>query len=163
MALKDTAQIDFVALDSLTQEVVLGIVEPRSWDGSDRRIYELQEKVNAYLGFALDGEMIENLPNLEGKAIRLQLDCSEAPDARTEHFIKIIREQIGFQGITFKVRVVPELASGEVYSSGGCCGGNGGCGCAPHGADAHDDHARQTTVDAASQGKTCGSGNCGCS
>lgn len=151
MALQHAHLIDLIAQDPASNEIVLGMTEPRPWDGSDRRIYELQEKVNAYLSFALDGEMAENFPQFATKTVRLQLDCVEEPDAKTQHFIGIVREQIGFQGIEFSVRVVPDLAAeaeGASCGSGcgchgeapghshaepagetGCCGGGGGCGC----------------------------------
>ena len=126
MPLQHAHVIDFIAQDPASTEVILGMTEPRPWDGSDRRVYQLQEKVNAYLSFALDGEMAENFPQFATKTVRLQLDCVETPDAKTDYFIGVIREQIGFQGIEFSVRVVPDLAASA--SEGECCGGGCGCG-----------------------------------
>ncbi len=146
MALQNPHFIDLLSEDPTTGEVILGMLEPRPWDGSDQRIFELQEKVNAYLSFALDGEMEEQFPAFRDRRLRLQLESAEPPDAKAEYYIGIIREQIGFQGIGFVTRVVPEMAEegctcgnggcGEhrevpVSTSSGCCGGGGGgsCGC----------------------------------
>jgi hypothetical protein len=116
--------IDVIALDPKTDEVALVMQETRPWDGTDLRIYQLQEKVNTYLSFALDGEMAESYPAFTGKALRLQLDCVTAPDARTLHFLSVVREQIGFQHIKLEVNVVPTLTPVAVaaQTSGGGCG-----------------------------------------
>lgn len=81
--------------------------ETRPWTGNGQQLFQLQEKVNAYLSFALDGEMAENYPELATKAVRLQLNCATEPDIRTAKLIRLIREQIAFQGIKFVVRVKP--------------------------------------------------------
>jgi hypothetical protein len=50
--------IDYMEHDSRTDEITLVMVETRPWDGSDLQRFQLQEKMNAYLSFILDGEMI---------------------------------------------------------------------------------------------------------
>ena len=109
--------IDIVADDARTGEAVLIMLEPRPWDGSERRLFELQEKINAYLSFALDGEMAEAWPALVGRPLRLQIDCVGMPDATVVEFLSVVREQIAFQSINLEVRVMGE---------GGC---GAGCGC----------------------------------
>ena len=111
--------IDIVADDAKTGEAVLIMLEPRPWDGSERRLFQLQEKINAYLSFALDGEMAEAWPALMGRPLRLQIDCVGMPDATVVEFLSVIREQIAFQSINLEVRVMGE---------GGC---GTGCGCEP--------------------------------
>jgi hypothetical protein len=108
--------------DPATDEVILIMVEPRPWDGSELRLFQLQEKVNAYLSFALDGEMLEAYPALEGKPLRIQLDCASFPDAMTVSFLKLVREQISFQGIDLQVRTAEEPGA-ESCGSGCGCGG----------------------------------------
>jgi hypothetical protein len=97
--------IDVIALDDKTGEVALVMHEPRDWTGSDAQLFQLQEKINAYLSFAIDGEMNESYPQFMGKPIRLQLDCATAPDARAIEFLSMVREQIAFQGIKLEVVV----------------------------------------------------------
>ena len=119
--------LDALAFDGETGEAVLIMVEPRPWDGSEQRLFQLQEKVNSYLSFALDGEMTDAFPHLAGKPVRLQLDCAVAPDSMTEHFITAVREHIALQDMKFTVRLV-----GEPAPRGGGEGGCGtGCGCHP--------------------------------
>ena len=112
--------IDLLAHDAGRDEVTLAMVEPRPWDGSELRLFQLQEKINAYLSFALDGEMTEEYPTLRDKPLRIQLDCTTAPDPVTLRFLGVVRDQIAFQGIKLEVRV-----------GAGACGPQ--CGCAPSG------------------------------
>ena len=98
--------IDLVAHDAHAGAVALIMLEPRQWDGSELRLFQLQEKINAYLSFALDGEMAEAYPQLVSLPLRLQLDCATPPDAMTVSFLSHVREQIGFQGIDLQVRVM---------------------------------------------------------
>jgi hypothetical protein len=109
--------IDLIADDGKTGEVVLIMLEERPWDGSEQRLFQLQEKINAYLSFALDGEMAEAYPQFDGRKIRLQLDCVGMPGSDVVGFLSAVREQIGFQGINLEVRVMGET---------GCASG---CGC----------------------------------
>lgn len=109
--------IDVIAEDSKTGEVTLIMLEPRPWDGSELRLFQLQEKINAYLSFALDGEMAETYPQFEGKKLRLQLDCVGMPGDDVVGFLGMVREQIAFQAINLEVRVMGE---------GGC---GPACGC----------------------------------
>ncbi|HYR59295.1 MAG TPA: DUF6572 domain-containing protein [Chthoniobacteraceae bacterium] len=104
--------IDVVAGDAKTGEVVLIMLEPRPWDGSELRLFQIQEKINAYLSFALDGEMAETYPALAGKPLRLQIDCVTMPDAKVVEFLSAVREQIAFQGINLEVRVTGEGGCG---------------------------------------------------
>jgi hypothetical protein len=109
--------IDLIAHDSKTDEVALIMLERRPWDGTELRLFQLQEKINAYLSFALDGEMMEAYPQFAAKSIRLQLDCATMPDSGVVEFLSVVRDQIAFQGINLEVRVMGE---------GGC---GPGCGC----------------------------------
>jgi hypothetical protein len=109
--------IDLIAHDPRTDEVTLTMVERRPWDGSALQLFQLQEKFNAYVSFALDGEMAEAYPALAGKPLRLRLECLEPPDETVRAFLGMVREQVAFQGIEV-----------EVVVAGGSCGP--GCGCA---------------------------------
>lgn len=163
MALQQTNMIDLIAQDPETNEVVLGMVELRPWDESDQRMFELQEKVNAYLSFALDGEMHHHFPQFNGLTVHLRLDTVEPPSPRAEHFIGVIREQIAFQGILFSVRVVPDLEEKmaaipavDAAAASGCCGG--GCSCSEP-----EPVATQSGCCGGGHGeKSPGEGSCGC-
>ena len=109
--------IDSLVHDARTDEVTMTMVERRAWDGSERQLFQLQEKCNAYVSFALDGEMAEAYPALVGKRLRLRLECATYPDEEVVHFLSVVREQLAFQNIDV-----------EVVVSDGSCGT--GCDCA---------------------------------
>lgn len=113
-----TGVIDLMLHDPQENSVTLVIVERRPWDGSPKRLWELQEKLNAYLSFALDGEMLEAYPQLAGVPLRLRVDCVSEPDSQTTAMLAIVKKQIGFQGIGFELCVHGEPSCGH------------GCGCA---------------------------------
>ena len=98
--------------------MTLTMIEPRPWDGSELRLFQLQEKINAYLSFALDGEMAEAYPALVDRLLRLRLECVAYPDAPTVSLLEIVRNQIALQGIDLEVVVL----------GGGGCGPS--CACA---------------------------------
>lgn len=111
--------IDRMAHHAATDEVVLTMIETRPWDGSEQRLFQLQEKINAYLSFALDGEMVEAFPTLRGRKLRLRLECVGRPDESVIGFLQTVHDQIALQGIAFEA---------VVKGGGGGCGA--GCGCA---------------------------------
>lgn len=125
MPLEHTDRIDALYFDENAGVVMLLLTEPRPWDGTDGQRFLLQEKLNAYLSFALDGEMAEAYPQFAGKTLRLQLDCLEMPDERTVGFLAMVREQIAWQNIALEVRVTDRF----LENAGVACGH--GCGCKP--------------------------------
>ncbi len=130
---EQTGMIDALKYDEEAGEVVLIMVEPRPWDGSELQLFQLQEKFNAYLSFALDGEMQDSYPMLIGKPLRIVLNCASEPDGMARQLLRMIRDQIAFQGIKLEVRaaavasVRAEDAGEATGESGGSCGH--GCGC----------------------------------
>jgi hypothetical protein len=114
----NAAVIDLFGVDGKTGEVVLAMLEPRTWDGSDERLHQLQEKFNAYVSFLLDGEMLAAHPELEGKPARIELRCDHMPDERALELLNVIHDQVAMQDIKVEV-VVREKGCGE------------GCACHP--------------------------------
>lgn len=127
--LENPGVLDAFAHDTRTDRLVLAMYERRPWEGDPQQLHQLQEKLNAYLSFLLDGEMADAFPQLVGKPIDIQLRTVHEPDEQASDLIRRIREQLEFQAITFEVVQVAEeeIASPESNGDGGCCGG--GCGC----------------------------------
>ena len=111
--------IDFFAHDTRTDEVLLAMLESRPWDGSERQLFQLQEKFNAYVSFLLDGELAEAHPELAKKNARIQLRCAEMPEGRALDLLNAIHDQLALQEI--KVEVIVE-------DGGGSCGSGCTCG-----------------------------------
>jgi hypothetical protein len=121
---QNPAVIDLVAHDPSCDEVVLAMYEERAWDGSEDRLFELQEKFNTYLSFALDGEMSESYPQYQGKKIRIQLNCFYSPDTAAFEFLDQVKAALP-EGFSFAVCIPdPSQPVGECGSdSCGCKGG----------------------------------------
>jgi hypothetical protein len=110
------AVIDLFALDAKTDEILLAIHESRPWDDSDERLHQLQEKLNAYVSFLLDGEMIAAHPELAGKTARIELRCDHMPDDRALALLNLIHDQIALQEIKMKVIVAQKDDCGDSCS-----------------------------------------------
>ena len=99
-------QVDLVT-EAQDGTYVLIMVETRPWDGSEERLFELQEKINGYLGFVTGGQMAEEYPESVGRPKRFQLDCEEPPDEATGAFLERVREMLSPEGIELRVEVLP--------------------------------------------------------
>ena len=153
-----TGMLDAFAHDTREDVLVLAMFETRPWDLGERQLFQLQEKLNAYVSFILDGEMKENFPHLLGKSVRIELRTSHEPSERALGFLGRARDQLALQQISLEVVVIGEV-SGDQASQGGCCGGtsSGGGGCCGGGSG---DHHHDETSAQESQGTQ---GACGCS
>jgi hypothetical protein len=97
--------IDVIAHDSKTDAVVLVMHQPNAWDGSDAQLLELQERLNAYVSFLIDGELAEAHPELAGKHARIEVRCAHMPDVRAIDLLGAVRDQLAFQEIELEVIV----------------------------------------------------------
>ena len=106
-----TDVIDIIAEDPKTGEAVLVMNEPNEWNGSDEQLLALQERLNAYVSFLLDGEMAETHPELAGKRARIELRCTHMPDAKALELLGLIHDQLAFQEITLEVVITNDPSS----------------------------------------------------
>jgi hypothetical protein len=98
-------EIDVVAQDPKTGEIVLVMNEPDEWNGSDEQLLALQERFNTYVSFLLDGEMATDHPHLAGKPARIEVRCAHMPDVRALELLALIYDQLAFQEIKLEVVV----------------------------------------------------------
>jgi hypothetical protein len=97
--------IDMVAHDTKTDEAVLIMNEPQTWDASEGQLHELQERFNTYASFLLDGELNEAHPELAGKRARIEVHCAHMPDGRALDLLGLIHDQLAFQEVKMEVVV----------------------------------------------------------
>ncbi|MEI6870918.1 MAG: DUF6572 domain-containing protein [Verrucomicrobiota bacterium] len=100
--------IDFLGFDSAAGEVLLVMVEKRKWMDPELQLFQLQEKLNAYLSFALDGEMEDVYPDFVGKPLRVRLECVTPPGEQELAFLQHVHDQMALQAIAFEVEVTGE-------------------------------------------------------
>ena len=113
-----TGMLDAFAHDTREDVLVLAMFETRPWEHGELQLFQLQEKLNAYVSFILDGEMKDNFPHLLGKPVRIELRTSHEPPPRAMEFLGRARDQLGLQQIGLEVVLIGEQAPLE----GGCCG-----------------------------------------
>lgn len=97
--------VDLIAFDAARDEVLLTMLEQRKWNGGAEQLVQLQEKLNNYLDYVLDGYLTKQYPEYSGKQVRIVLECVEPPaegdaseliDAITRYLTSI---RIGFDVI----------------------------------------------------------------
>ena len=71
--------VDLITLDAATDKVVLVMIERRPWGASPQQFGQIEEKINRYLGYVLDGYLAEHYPQYEGRRVTIRLDCAEEP------------------------------------------------------------------------------------
>jgi hypothetical protein len=115
--------LDALVVDEKAGRVVLVMVERRPWASGELQLWQLQEKLNAYVSFALDGEMEEMHPEISGKPICIQLRSDHDPSPEVLGLATRVREQLKLMEIDFEV-----WHTGEENPGGGCGSGNCMCG-----------------------------------
>jgi len=124
--LENPGVLDAFAHDTRADKLVLAMYENRPWEGDEAQLHQLQEKLNAYLSFVLDGEMVEAFPQFVGKPVEIQLRTVHEPDEKSSDLTRRIREQLTLQDISFEVIQVSANEQPQGGEGGGC---GSGCGC----------------------------------
>ena len=83
--------------------VELLMLEPRPWGADPRQLAQLEEKLNAYLGYVQTGSLARDYPSYAGAAVRFRLECAAPPDADAARMITAIRDFCAADGIDFEV------------------------------------------------------------
>jgi hypothetical protein len=92
--------------------VVLSMFEGRPWDGSDARLRELEEKVNSYLIFVIDGHMKRQHPDIKPKQVQIRLDYFGHMDERTRELLPTLELTLAEYGIEFVISHMREITAG---------------------------------------------------
>lgn len=92
-----------IAHDPKSDEAVLVMNEPEPWSRSDERLFQIQERFNAYVSFLLDGEFAEWNPKLAQKRVRIEVRCAHMPDSRALNLLGQIHDQLAHQEIGVSV------------------------------------------------------------
>ena len=100
----DAAKVDLVSLTPDEETVDLYIVQAHAWTGSDAQLRSLQEKVHTYVGYAADGGLTRDYPEVEGLPWRIVLDCQTGdPDLRTSEMLAALIEPLKRYGGVLRV------------------------------------------------------------
>lgn len=111
MGLENAAIVDAMGSETSTGFVVLTIVD--SWDWNDERAYllALQAKLNSYLDFIEEGQMVESFPDAAGRKIVIELVARYEFPAIGLAFLEKARDFVAELQIEIRFRVFPEPGS----------------------------------------------------
>jgi hypothetical protein len=98
--------LDLVTVDPASGKVVLAMIERRAWGASDQQFRQIEEKINRYLGYVLDGFLAQHYPQYLGKQVRIRLDCAEPPHGDAVRFVEAATRSIQSHGLEFVVNVI---------------------------------------------------------
>lgn len=104
---QNPAVIDLLTTDRADDAVVLVMIERRPWNAVPVQLRQMEEKINRYLGYVLDGFMAQHYPQYEGKPVRIRLDCVEAPRGEVVRFVEAATHAVRASGLEFMVNVAP--------------------------------------------------------
>jgi hypothetical protein len=91
----DASKIDLVSVTADGGTVELHIVADAPWTGSDAELMSLQQKINTYVGFALDGQLHATYPETKGLGWRIIIDAHAGPsDGRSTQVIAQVAEGV---------------------------------------------------------------------
>lgn len=107
---QNPAVVDLITLEKGSDTVVLVMTEHRSWGASAEQFKQIEEKLNRYMGYVLDGFFAEQYPQYLGKAVQIRLDAAEAPHGEAVRFVAGMTDATRNHGLRFVVAVLPPLS-----------------------------------------------------
>ncbi len=97
--------LDLITFDAAAGHVVLVMIERRPWGTDPQQFRQIEEKINHYLGFALDGFLVQHYPQYQDKPVQVRLDCAEQPHGEAVRFVQAAEQAIRAQGVGFALKV----------------------------------------------------------
>lgn len=98
--------IDLITRDEDRGEVVLVMIEERPWESCPEQLEQLNDKLDSYLSYALDGHLVEQYPQYSGFPVQLRLDCIEQPRGTAAEMLDAARKVAAQYGVRVLVQVV---------------------------------------------------------
>jgi hypothetical protein len=102
--------IDLLSVEPEGGRVVLAMIERRPWGSSADQFRQIEEKINRYLGYVLDGFLVQHYPQYEGRPVLIRLDCAEEPHGDAVKFVAAAAHAISTHGLELAVNVMPPAA-----------------------------------------------------
>ncbi len=116
MSIEDSASIDLITEHPEHGYVSLIMIQEAEWPDRIVAARQLQDKLNMYFVYALDGQMLRDYPGFAGKRLRIQLDYMAALPS---HVVDLVHRMQGVcqdHGIEFIANQL-KYAAGAVRAS----------------------------------------------
>jgi hypothetical protein len=102
--------LDLISVDPVSGQVVLTMIERRPWGAHNRQFQQIEEKINRYMGYALDGFLLQQYPQYEGKGVQIRIQCAEEPHGDAVLFVQAAARAAQDHGLERVVAVAPPPA-----------------------------------------------------
>ena len=96
--------IDLIRPDDAARNVELVMVEKRRWSGMVQ-LKQLEEKINRYMGYALDGFLLQQFPQYDGYTVTLVLECAEEPIGEAADLLSAANRAVEAEGLRLRVDI----------------------------------------------------------
>ena len=91
----DPLKIDVVALSPDESHAEMHIVRDWPWTGTDDDVESFQAKIQTYVSYALDGQMLSDFPETRGLPWTIVVTSYVGgPDEKTAHVIGVLDERL---------------------------------------------------------------------
>jgi hypothetical protein len=98
--------LDLITTDPGSGDVLLVMIERRPWGAHPQQFRQIEEKINRYMAYALDGFLAEHHPEYAGRRVRLRLDCAQPPAGEAERFVAAAQHAARAHGLDLEVAVL---------------------------------------------------------
>lgn len=99
--------VDLIEVDPASGQVVLVMIERREWDSGPQQFRQIEEKINRYMGYVLEGHLTSHYPQYEGQGVQIRLNCAQAPCGEAVAFVTAADRAVRAHGLEFVVNVTP--------------------------------------------------------
>ena len=105
MSVEQTDMVDIVSINRETGHVVLTISDHLDWSDSLGHQAILQKKLNTYMAFVENGEILVQYPQAKGRPVAFRVVFRVPPDDSGQAFVAKAREVIESAGFTLRDEV----------------------------------------------------------
>ena len=105
--------VDLITEEPATGEVLLVMLEPRSWESEPEQLRQLEAKFNSYLEYVLGGHMVKQYPQYADRRVCFRLECVENPRPADSAFFTAVSNFAAGEDIRWVVEVNPGLEVSE--------------------------------------------------
>jgi hypothetical protein len=109
MTVEQSNTIDFVVYDPTRDEVLLVMIEHRTWADRGFLLPDLQAKLNTYLAYVSEGNLSRDFPSVSNKSVHFHLRASLPPGKREIDFLGIVlKHHLAPIGVRLSWKVIGE-------------------------------------------------------
>ncbi|AMP01568.1 hypothetical protein CAter282_3786 [Collimonas arenae] len=108
MTVENAGVIDAAGIAKDSGEVVLTISDHLPWHNEPEHFRFLERKIGKYLDFIQSGQLLESIPQAEGRAIRISIFCKYKPNESAAIFLRAAQQQLDEVGVGLSFATLPD-------------------------------------------------------